>query len=289
MEADKLQIYERPSLKEPRLILGFSGWMDGGEVSSGTVQGLINKLNAKYFAEIEPEGFYISNFPGMMEMAAMFRPFTRIKDGLIEAFEFPSNSFFADEENDLILFMGKEPNLLWEEYADCIYSICEQLNVSMVYYIGSVSSLVPHTREPKLLCTASCEQLKESFQHYGVNFSNYKGPASIATYLLANCLQMNLAMVNLVATVPAYVQGNNPKCIEAVTQRLAGMLNLDINLDDLKLVTEDFEKKLTQLVQQQPELAGNICRLEEDYDNDIFNNEMSEIKEWLEQQGIRLD
>jgi proteasome assembly chaperone (PAC2) family protein len=289
MEADKLQIYERPSLKEPRLILGFSGWMDGGEVSSGTVQGLINKLNAKYFAEIEPEGFYINNFPGMMEMAAMFRPFTKIKEGLIEAFEFPSNSFFADEENDLILFMGKEPNLLWEEYADCIYSLCDQLNVSMVYYIGSVSSLVPHTREPKLLCTASCEQLKESFQHYGVNFSNYKGPASIATYLLANCLQMNLSMVNLVATVPAYVQGNNPKCIEAITQRLAGMLNLDINLDDLKLVTEDFEKKLTHLVQQQPELAGNICRLEEDYDNDIFNNEMSEIKEWLEQQGIRLD
>jgi proteasome assembly chaperone (PAC2) family protein len=209
--------------------------------------------------------------------------------GLIEAFEFPSNSFFADEENDLILFLGKEPNLLWEEYADCIYSLCDQLNVSMVYYIGSVSSLVPHTREPKLLCTASCEQLKESFQHYGVNFSNYKGPASIATYLLANCLQMNLSMVNLVATVPAYVQGNNPKCIEAITQRLAGMLNLDIDLDDLKLVTEDFEKKLTHLVQQQPELAGNICRLEEDYDNDIFNNEMSEIKEWLEQQGIRLD
>ncbi len=52
---------------------------------------------------------------------------------------------------------------------------------------------------------------------------------------------------------------------------------------------EDFEKKLTELVQQQPDLAGNIQRLEEDYDNDIFDNEMSEIKEWLEQQGIRLD
>jgi proteasome assembly chaperone (PAC2) family protein len=289
MEADKLQIYEEPQLREPKLILGFSGWMDGGEVSSGTVQGLINKLDAKYFAEIEPEGFYIYNFPGMMETAAMFRPFTRIKDGLIEAFEFPANSFFVDQENDLILFIGKEPNLLWEEYADCIFSLCEQLKVSMIYYIGSVSSLVPHTREPKLLCTASCEQLKENFQHYGVNFADYKGPASIATYLLANCPQMNLAMVNLVATVPAYVQGNNPKCIEAITQRLTGMLDLDINLDDLKLVTEDFEKKLTDLVQQQPDLAGNICRLEEDYDNDIFNNEMSEIKEWLEQQGIRLD
>jgi hypothetical protein len=42
-------------------------------------------------------------------------------------------------------------------------------------------------------------------------------------------------------------------------------------------------------VQQQPELAGNIRKLEEDYDNEIFDSEMGELKSWLEQQGIRVD
>jgi len=42
-------------------------------------------------------------------------------------------------------------------------------------------------------------------------------------------------------------------------------------------------------VLEQPELAGNIGKLEEDYDNEIFNNEMGELKHWLEQQGIRVD
>ena len=61
MASDKLNIYERPRLDTPRVLLGFSGWMDGGKVSTGTINCLIEKLGAKRFAEIEPEGFYIYN------------------------------------------------------------------------------------------------------------------------------------------------------------------------------------------------------------------------------------
>jgi proteasome assembly chaperone (PAC2) family protein len=289
MESDGLQIYEKPELSQPRLLLGFTGWMDGGEVSSGTVRWMVDTMEAKYFGSIESENYYVYNLPGMMEVATLSRPHTRINQGLIEAFDFPSNSFFYSEANNLILFLGKEPNINWESYADCLFSLCEQFHVKMMYFIGSVSSLVPHTREPRLFCTASSKLIRDEFQHFGVKFTNYEGPASISTYLLSCCSQLDVDMVNLVATVPAYVQGNNPKCIEAVTRRLAGMLDLSIDFNQLNLVSEEFEKKLIELLHEQPELANNITQLEEDYDNDIFNNEMSEIKKWLEQQGIRLD
>jgi len=36
-------------------------------------------------------------------------------------------------------------------------------------------------------------------------------------------------------------------------------------------------------------LAANIQKLEEDYDNEIFNNDMGDLKDWLQQQGVRLD
>lgn len=78
MEASRFQIYEKPNVNAPRLLLGFTGWMDGGEVSSGTVRCLVEKLDATYFADIEPEGFYLYNLPGMMEMATLSRPHTRI-------------------------------------------------------------------------------------------------------------------------------------------------------------------------------------------------------------------
>jgi len=67
------------------------------------------------------------------------------------------------------------------------------------------------------------------------------------------------------------------------------MLGLRAELDDMTPVSEEFERKLSEVVQEQPELAGNIQKLEEDYDNEIFNNEMGDLKDWLQQQGVRLD
>jgi len=289
MASERLKIYKSPTLRKPRLLLGFSGWMDGGDVSTGTIQSLIDKLDAEKFAEIEPNGFYIYSFPGTMEITALFRPHTKISDGLIETCNIPSSTFYASEQSDLILFLGKEPCLQWEEYTDCIFSVCEDFGVKMIYFIGSVAGLVPHTREPRLFCSVSDAALKETFQHYGVKFTNYEGPASIVTYLTATCGQRDISMVSLVATIPAYVQGNNPKCIEAVTRRLIGMLDLNVDLRDMAATSEDFEKKLVEVIQEQPELAENIQRLEEDYDNEIFNSEMGDLKNWLEQQGIRVD
>lgn len=289
MAYERLKIYQSPTLHNPRLLLGFSGWMDGGEVSTGTVKSLIDKLDAERLAEIEPDGFYIYSFPGTMEITALFRPHTKINDGLIETCDIPTNTFYVSKQSDLILFLGKEPCLQWEEFAECIFSVCEDFGVKMIYFIGSVAGLVPHTREPRLFCSVSDAGLKETFQHYGVKFTNYEGPASIVTYLTATCRQRNLSMVSLVATIPAYVQGNNPKCIEAVTKRLAGMLDLQVDLGDMTASSEDFEKKLIDVIQEQPELAENIQKLEEDYDNEIFNSEMGDLKTWLEQQGIRVD
>ena len=285
----KLNISEKPDLRKPRLLIGLSGWMNGGEVSTGTVECLIGKLGAQEFAEIDPKGFYIYSFPGSMEITAMFRPHTKITDGLVESLDTPTNTFFFNSNNDLILFRGKEPNLNWEEFGECIFSLCKECGVETVYFIGSVAGLVPHTREPRLLCSVSHPELKETFQHYGVKFANYEGPASIITYLTSNAHKRGINMVSLVATIPAYVQGSNPKCIEAVTRRLAGMLDLDVELGDMIAISDEFEKKLGDVVEEQPELESNIHKLEEDYDSEIFNNEMGDLREWLEQQGIRVD
>ncbi len=289
MTSDKMNITKKPNLRNPRLLLGFSGWMDGGNVSTATIKCLVENLGAEKFAEIKPEGFYIYNFPGMMEVTALFRPHTEIKDGLIKSFDVPKNHFFYAEEQDLILFLGKEPNLRWQEFAECIFLLAKEFGVKMIYFIGSVSGLVPHTREPRLFCSASDAQIRETLKHYGVNFTNYEGPASIITYLTSTCGNWDMSMVSLVATIPAYVQGNNPKCVEAVARRLAGILGLQMELDDLKTGSDEFEKRLSEAVQEQPELADNIRKLEEDYDNEIFDSEMGDLKKWLQQQGIRLD
>jgi proteasome assembly chaperone (PAC2) family protein len=289
MTDSRLRIHESPDFREPRLIVGLSGWMDGGDVSTGTLHVLVDKLEASPFAEISPEGFYIYSFPGAMDLAALFRPHCRIRQGLVSAFEFPRNIFYGDVDHDVILFLGREPNLAWEDYADSILGVCMQFGVKMIYFIGSVSGLVPHTRDPHVFCSVSDAQLKPVFDRYGIRFSDYEGPASITTYLTTKARQHGIDMVNLVATVPAYVQGNNPKCIDAVVRRLAGMLGVELHLDDLRLAADEFERRLTEVVNEQPELAESIVKLEQDYDNEVFDNEMVDLKQWLHKKGIRLD
>jgi len=288
MTEDILRIQGEANLQNPRLLLGFSGWMDGGDVSTGTVRVLIEKLHARRIAEIDHRGFYIYNFPGAMDVTSLFRPYCRIKKGIVREFAFPENAFFAAENEDLILFSGKEPNMRWVEYGDCVFALCRQFGVRSVYFIGSVAGLVPHTRDPQFFCSVSDAQMKPRFESYGIKFSDYEGPASVVTYLTTRAKEEGVEMVSIVATVPAYVQGGNPKCVAAVTRRIAGVLGVRLELDDLQAAADDFERRLTEAVQEQPELAESVTKLEQDYDNEIFG-EMGELQHWLHQKGIRLD
>ncbi len=289
MASKKLHIFKRPKLQTPRMIIGLDGWMDNGDISTGVLKYLIQKLEAEKFAEIEPEDFYIYSFPGPADMATLFRPNTKIDDGLIKEFHKPENAFFYCEKNNLILFLGKEPNLHWEAFGECFFSVCSEFGVSDIYFIGSVAGLVPHTREPHFFCSVSDANLKTTLGHYGFKFSRYEGPASIITYLMVNAVRQDLNIASLIAAIPVYIQGNNPKCIEASVKTLGVLLDLHLNHDDLQQISSRFEKKLTDTLKEQPELAAAIQKLEEDYDNEVFNNEMGELKMWLEQQGIRVD
>jgi proteasome assembly chaperone (PAC2) family protein len=287
--ASQLTIHARPQLKDTRMILGLSGWMDGGDVSTGAIECLVTKLGADRLAEIHPEDFYLYSFPGSMEISAMFRPYCRIEDGLVEEFRPASNVFYYDEANGLILFEGKEPNFRWREYVECIFAVVSEFDVREMYFIGSVAGVVPHTREPRLFSSVSEEALKERLEPYGVRFSNYAGPASVATFMTTVAADKALPMVTLVAEIPAYIQGRNPRCIEAVARHLSALLGLQVQLDDLRTVSNAFERRLNELVAKRPELAELIRKLESDYDSEIFDTQMGDLKAWLQQQGIRLD
>lgn len=282
---ESLIIYERPNLKNPSMVLGFSGWMDGGNVSTGTVKYLIGKLKAKKFAEINPQNFYIFSLPGTMTEVAQFRPYTKIKDGILTDFQYPKNEFFYNKKNNLILFLGKEPNLGWDEYSNCIFKLSDELSVKRICFVGSVAGPTPHTRESKILCSVSSEEEKAKLKDYDVKFTDYEGPASITTLLTKISKEKKIKMVNFVAEIPIYIQTQNPKGIEAITKRLVKLLNIDVDLEDLHKMREEFEKDVDKAVAKQPALAQQIKKLEESYDKE-FLDQKEEFENWLKQQGI---
>lgn len=289
MTTEFVRIRKRPKLKDARMVLGFSGWMDGGEVSIGTIEYLVSKLGARKLADIDPQEFYIYSFPGSMEISSLFRPHAKIEDGLITGYQGPTNTFFCRPEHNLVLFEGKEPHFHWKEYAECILSVASELNVAMMLFVGSVAGIVPHTKGPRIFCSVSDVDLMPFVEEYDLTPSNYEGPASFVTYLTRLSTERGLQMASLVAEIPAYVQGRNFKCIEAAARKLAAILDLPLDLEDLRAMSAEFVRRMNEAVQERPELAELIRKMEQDYDKEVQDVEMADLRAWFEKQDIRLD
>ncbi len=273
-DLNALQMHDQTALEGGTLVLAFSGWMDGGDVSTGTVRRLIDLLDAKPMAEIDPEPFYIYNFPGSMEMTALFRPHIRIEHGVIQQVEMPSNLFYVSPANRLLLFVGKEPNLHWRSFAGCIFRLCEQSQITRILFVGSFGGSVPHTREPRLYITCSDERLLPEMEPFGLKRSDYEGPGSFTSYLMTRVETHQLQMVSLVAEIPGYLQGTNPRSIEAVTRRLAKILHLRLDMNALRQASTEWELEVSSAIENNDELAEQVRRLEEEYDNDLLQQEI---------------
>jgi predicted ATP-grasp superfamily ATP-dependent carboligase len=259
-----------PQLQQATLVLAFSGWMDGGDVSTGTVKRLANLLEATPIAEIDPEPFYLYNVPGSMEIASLFRPHVEIEDGLIKSLSMPENVFYVHPSANLVLFIGKEPNLGWRTFGECLLEFARRLGVYRILFVGSFGGSVPHTREPRLFITCSDPKLLPEMEKYGLRRTGYAGPGSFTSYLMTRARPAGLEMVSLVAEIPSYLQGGNPLCIEAVTRRLAKILKLPLDLASLRAASTEWELGVSSAVEQNDDLAQLVRRLEDDYDNQLL-------------------
>ncbi len=270
---DPLRMLESPKLTDGTLLLAFSGWMDGGDVSTGTVQRLIDLVDARPLAEIDPDPFYILNVPGPMEIAALFRPHIEIEEGLIQQVDMPQSMFSYNAEANLVLFLGKEPNIHWRQFGECIFRLTRDVGVNRVLFVGSFGGSVPHTRQPRVYITCSDESFLSRMERYGLRRSGYAGPGSFTSYLMKQAPAAGLEMASLAVEVPSYLQGPNPMCIEAVTRRLANILELPLDLDSLRTASTEWELQVSSVVERDKDLAEKVRQLEEEYDDELLDSE----------------
>ncbi len=271
-----VEYFSTPKLDGGTLIMSFSSWMDGGDASTGTVERLVRLLDAKPFASIDAEPFYILNFPGSMEIASIFRPEIDIEDGLVRSIDMPRNRFYVAKTSNLLLFRGKEPNMRWRTFGDCIFKLARDTGISRLLFVDSFGGAVPHTREPRMYVTCSEERLHADLENVGLRRTGYEGPGSFMTYLLTQAPSAGLEMVSLVAEIPGYLQGPNPFCIEAITRRLAKILHLALDLDSLRTASNEWEVEVTNVVEENDEMLEKIRELEDEYDTDLLEQETDE-------------
>jgi len=264
-----LELWEKPTPQSLYMIAGWHQWADAGAVSSGLPYYLINHLKAHKIGEIKADGFYLFQLPGTHHL---LRPEVKFEDGYSKTIRPRENEFYyaGSERAGLVIFLGEEPHLDIDRYADSLFAAARELKVKRLAMVGGVYGAMPYEKDREVSCSYSLPYMKEELSRYAVRFSNYEGGATIGSYLVDRAEQANLEALVFNAFVPAYdfsqagvpLQGlrieDDYKAWYEVMLRLTHMFTLPLDLSDLDRQSEalvaSMDEKLTDLEAKMPQL-----------------------------------
>ena len=253
--ADELQIDDRPTLEHPVLIAAFRGWNDGGQGASLAGAYLAKAWAAQQFAQIDAENFY--DFQAM-------RPMVSLVDGEQRQIDWPENTFLhaplPGAGRDAVILLGVEPNLRWRTFCGHVTGLARELNVELVITLGSLLADVPHTRPAPVTGSATDPELIERL---GLEPSRYEGPTGIVGALHDACNDAGIASASLWAAVPHYVSLTpSPRAAKALVDRLAGLLEADLDTAELDEAAEAYAQQVSEAVASDAETASYVEELE---------------------------
>jgi len=256
--SDPLTLFEEPTgLRQPILILAFSGWNDAAESATTAARYLGQIWPSEPLATIDPEEFY--HF-------GLSRPHVRFKTGSNGEREiiWPSTDFAISRNlalaHDLIVGVTSEPHLKWRTYCGTVLDLARRVGASLVLTLGALLAEVPHTKPVRLAGGAQDPALAAKL---GIRPSRYEGPTGIVGVLNTMCRDAGMPTASLWANVPHYVSGvENPKAALALVRRVLTLLGADADLSDLIEATRQFERNLEEVVGQNPKIAEYVRKLE---------------------------
>lgn len=247
-----LILHERPSLTRPILIAAFTGWNDAGRSASLAVEHLVNVWSASKIGEINPDEFF--------DFTAS-RPWVKIADDGQSQLTWPGHYLFAHQDTrgglDAILLLGNEPALRWRAFTHEIVNLAQSFNVSMAVTLGSYLAQVSHRDAVPVSGWAWPAALHHRLKDVHVESITYDGPTGVVTVLSTALAQAKIPVASLWAAVPGYLGPTpNPKGAYALVSCLDRAFGLQLNLDDLRKTSEQFEQKVSEVVQRAHALPG---------------------------------
>jgi proteasome assembly chaperone (PAC2) family protein len=255
---DPLVMFEEPDgLRQPILIVAFSGWNDAAESATTAARFLGQLWPSRPLASIDSEEFY--HF-------GLSRPYVRFKSESSNEREivWPSTDFSVARiptiDRDLIVGVAIEPHLKWRTYCGAVLELARRSRASLLLTLGALLAEVPHTRPVRLSGSAPDPELAAVL---GIRPSRYEGPTGIVGVLNTLCREEGVPTASLWANVPHYVSGvENPKAALALVRRVLSLLGTEADLSELVEATQQFESNLNEVVGQNAKIAEYVKTLE---------------------------
>lgn len=261
-----MEIHQIPLLRNPVMIVAFSGWNDAAEAASGAVEHLLSGWRDKsddvlpeLIAQVESEDFY--DFQ-------VNRPQVSIDQSQIRSITWPSTQVFGlavpSMPRDLVIVTGVEPSMRWKSFASDLLDLADDLEVSLVVTLGSLLADTPHTRPISVTGTGAHPSIADRL---GVSVSKYEGPTGILGIIQDACMRRGVDAISLWAAVPHYAASSpSPKATLALVNTLEEFLDVSIPLSDLPERADIWEKEVNDLAAEDSEVADYVKALEESKD-----------------------
>jgi proteasome assembly chaperone (PAC2) family protein len=201
--SEDVKVWEQPQTENLNMIMGWRQWADAGTVSSGLPQYLVQQTQAQQIGEINSDGFYLFQLPGMHDL---IRPVVQFDEGYPKSLETRENKFYytGDSQRGTVVFLGDEPHLDIDRYTNAVLDTAQSLKVKRIIVLGGVYGELPYDRERSVGCSYSQPYLKNELKAYAVNFSDYHGGASIGSYICKKAGERGIELVGFYAFVPMY-------------------------------------------------------------------------------------
>ncbi len=250
---------ERPTLRRPLLLIAFEGLFDAAEAATDALGWIRERNDSAQVAEIDGETFY--NF-------VETRPMVRIGSGGKRTIDWPGAKVWAcrtDSVRDLLVMTGTEPQLRWSTFADLILDVARQSGAEMAVTVGSMVSMVPHTRPFTITGSAANAELA---RRLNLDRPSYEGPTGIAGVINERLDRSGLPVMSLRVAVPHYVPSPpNPKATRALLRSIQKTTGVPTGYEELDGAVTEWVKRVDQAVGSDEETMSYVSRLERQVDS----------------------
>lgn len=261
-----MEIHHIPALRNPIMVMAFSGWNDAGEAATGAVEHLLeawqeesNDVVPELIADIDSEDFY--DFQ-------VNRPHIIVDESHIRNITWPTTEVYGlslpQFDRDLVIVKGTEPSMRWKSFTRELLDLADDLEVSLVLTVGSLLADVPHTRPIGVSGSGAHPDIATRL---GVEVSKYEGPTGILGIIGDGCMRRGIDAVSLWAAIPHYAStAPSPKATLSLINSIEDFLSIDVPLADLAEAAEEWEKDVNDMATEDSDVAEYVKALEDSKD-----------------------
>lgn len=246
--------YERlGDLRDPAVVIAFSGWNDAGNAASDSALYFLDKYPNEEFGRIDDERYY--------DFQATRPNVRQSPDGPWLQWPHTTLQLVRHPDRDLLVVVGPEPSLLWRTYVKELVDKLKLVEPGVVVLLGAMLSDTPHSRPLPVNMYSYDAGLRDRL---ALGTSEYEGPTGIVGVVNQFLMVENIPTVSMWVSVPHYVATPpNPKAQAAVLTQLSDALQISVELDDLPVEADKWTAAVDELSQEDPDVAEYIEQLEE--------------------------